>query len=97
MGQVQIQFGNIRGQAVPLPGGAVKRVPPQQGRIDLAARLLKSWTQQIARLTDEKTLKDAPKESIEKLNKQIEEAKQQIDKLQQRLRARAEAGEQKTP
>jgi hypothetical protein len=94
MGQIQIQLGGIRAQAV--PGRAIRAAQPQRTKIDMAARLLKMWTQQVARLTSEKDVKGAPKESIDELQKQIDEAKRQIAELEKRIQARDDDAEDKT-
>jgi hypothetical protein len=86
MGQIQIQIGNLRAQAV--PGRAIRPVQPQRVKVDMATRLLKIWTQQLARMTSEKDLKGAPKESIDELQKQIDEVKRQIAELEKRIQAR---------
>jgi hypothetical protein len=95
MAQIQIQMGNIRGKALPVPGRAIRRIQPQRGRIDMATRLLKLWTQQVARLTNDNDLKGATKESVDELQKQIDEAKRQIAALEKRIQARADVAEDK--
>jgi hypothetical protein len=88
MGQIQIQFGNIAGRAIQIPQRAAR---PQQARLDMAARLIKSWTQQIPRLTGDNELKDAPKESLDELQKQVDAAQTQLAELEKRIQARRDA------
>jgi hypothetical protein len=90
MGQIQIQIGNIAGRAIPLQAQAGR---PQRIQVDMAARLLKTWTQQIPRMTGDKELKGAPKESIDELQKQVDAAKGELAELEKRIQAKRDAAE----
>ncbi len=85
------EFGNLGGRAVPLPGGRAVPIQPQRARVDMVASLLKSWAQQIPRMTGENELKNAPKESLDELQKQVAAAKSQLADLEKRIQASAEA------
>lgn len=93
MGQIQIQFGQFGGRAIPIQP-QIRR--PKQIQVDLAARLLKSWTQQIQRMTGEKELKGAPKESLDELQKQVDAAKNQLSELEKRIQATKDAADKET-
>lgn len=94
-GMFQIRFAG--GGAVAGWGGGVA-VPLAQ--VDVAQRLMKNWQQQLARMTGEKELKGAPKESLDGLRKEVEGMKKQLGELEKRLQqagkaAPAPAGESK--
>ncbi len=98
MGQLQIQIGNIAGRALPLPlpqpaPGAPQVQLGMRMQVDMAARILKDLTRQISRLAGDQQLKDAPKESIDELQKQIDAAKGELAELEKRIQVKRDAAE----
>ncbi|MBL7039234.1 MAG: hypothetical protein ISR77_11435 [Pirellulaceae bacterium] len=96
--QIQFNQGNLRRKAIAIPAQA--RMKRKQ--VDMAALMLRSMATQITRLTGEDQLKDASKESIAELKKQLDEVKSQIAELDKRIDARGkqaeeEAKEEKSP
>lgn len=87
--QFQFNRGNIRRKAVAIPAQARAK----RKQVDMAALMLRSMATQITRLTGEDQLKDASKESITELKKRLDEVKNQIAELEQRIDARGKEAE----
>lgn len=92
---IQLQLG---GGLVPVPAPAVPaiQVEPLRVQIDMAKRMLKSWSQSLPRLTGEKELDGASKKSLDELQEGIKEMKQQIAELEKRIEAQRSKPAEKT-